>query len=118
MISAFFGLTSTVFAIPTGLFFSFDGKGETTLVRINSSSLDLEKICLVDDVADDISRGKCSIDAAKDRIDKLLQPTSVHPILTLLAFFICSGGIAVFFDCFWTEIVGSFIAGLLVGIMV
>jgi uncharacterized membrane protein YjjP (DUF1212 family) len=103
-----------------GLFLGFgdkDREGDTQLVRVNASALDLNKICLLDDVADDISRGKCSLDAATLRVDELLQPTYISPILTLLAYFLISGSFSVFFDGYWTEVIASFIAGLFAAIL-
>ena len=123
LISTFFGLEGSFFSTPTGLFASFGDKPNNRadhnvqFVRINSTTFDLYKLCLLDDIADDVSRGLITIDEANVRIDAVLQSRNSNPLMDMISGLLCCGCFAIFFGANLPEIVAAFIAGFVVGLI-
>jgi len=123
LIASFYGLMCTAFSVPTGLFFCFGNYDEpdttTYIIKITSSSFNLSKLCMLDDIAERIARGQCTITYARNKIKEIInmRPIYNHFMLTILSCFIQSGMFSIFFSANMAEILASFIAGLAVGIL-
>jgi uncharacterized membrane protein YjjP (DUF1212 family)/uncharacterized membrane protein YjjB (DUF3815 family) len=123
LIASYYDLHCTAYSTPTGLWFCFgncvdDPNHSSYFVKINSSSLNLSKLCQLDDVADKISRGACSIKEARTMITNILEQQSEysHFMFKIVSCFIQAGMWSIIFGANWGEMVASFIAGLFIGI--
>jgi len=123
LIASFYGIMCTTFSVPTGLFFCFGNYDEkdagTYIIKITSSSLNLSKLCQLDDVAERIARGQCTIAYARRKIKEIIEsrPLYNNVMLTIFSCFLQSGMFSVFFSANMGEVLASFVAGLVVGIL-
>jgi uncharacterized membrane protein YjjP (DUF1212 family) len=124
LISSYYSLNCTSYCTPTGLWITFgnyvdDPDASTHFVKIRSSAFNLSKLCLLDDIAERISKGNCTIKDARKMIKKVIemQPIYSHFMFIIFSCFIQAGMFSIFFAANWGEILASFIAGLFVGIL-
>jgi len=122
LIASYYGLICTAYSTPTGLWIYFgssidDPDRSSHFVKITSASLNLSKLCQLDDVAERISRGGCSIKEARYLITDILEKQSEysHFIFRIITCFIQAGMWSVIFGANWGEMVASFVAGLCIG---
>jgi len=123
IIAAFFGLAGLFYATPTGVFMSFGedpqqiADNKVRFVRIASNVFDMYKLCLLDDIADDVSHGNISIAEAKKKIDEVLKSVPKNPVLRIICYMIRSACFAVLLSGNVPEIIAGLFAGFFYGII-
>lgn len=120
MITERLGLQGHFFALPTSIFAAF-GRPEshrTSLIRAESGEVNLERLSLLDELADEIIRGTCSVDEGSRRIDEIAEkPNRFGHWATLLGTALSTGIAARVFGGGWREVVASTAIGGLIGIL-
>lgn len=125
-IATYYGVEAYYHISKTELFIRFGGRvndpsNTVHFVSIKTSSINLSKLCLLDDIASDIAKGACSCEDAKKRIHSVIFMKPEKPWLQILkiliAFTIRSASFMVIVNGSWAEIVSSGVAGLFVGIL-
>src|SRR5215212_4643037 len=102
------GLEGQFFTTPTGIFVSFGAPEEhrTSLIRVEPGNVDLEKMALLDNLANQVIDGKISTTEGASRIDDItLCPARYNPLLTAICFGIASATASRFIGGGWREIV-------------
>lgn len=81
--------------------------------------MDLHKLCLIDNLAFALSRGKYTVEGARGRLEEIInEPTSYsNRIVQAVSYLLCSLAFAMFLESTWGELVASTVAGLFVGIL-
>lgn len=114
------GLQGDFFALPTSIFASF-GRPEqhrTSLIRANSGEVNLERLALLDELADEIIRGRCSIEDGSTKIDEIESlPIRFKAPATTLGMALATGIAARIFGGGWREIVVASIIGIVIGLL-
>jgi uncharacterized membrane protein YjjP (DUF1212 family) len=112
------GLEGVFFSIPTGIFASFGAPEEhlTSLVRTDSTEVNLEKLSLLNELADKVIDGETGPEEGSREVEKIVAaPYRYSPLLTLFAFGLGSASAGRFFGGGWREIAASAISGLAIG---
>lgn len=124
LVSSFYGINCTSYSTPTGLWIMFghyvdDPDASIHFIRITSSSLNLSKLCMIDDVADKISRGALTIPEVRKKIRDIitLRPMYTGFIFNVIISMVQAICYSVFFSATWGEAVASLVAGLFVGLI-
>jgi uncharacterized membrane protein YjjP (DUF1212 family) len=115
------GVPAQVFAVPTGvfLFLTIQGDHQTHLIRIESGSVNLERLALLDAVLCDVTEGRLSPQDATARIDAITAaPPRYGRALSIAAFCLTSAAVARLFGGGLNEVITSAVLGLLVGLTV
>jgi uncharacterized membrane protein YjjP (DUF1212 family) len=116
-VSSRLGLASQFFSTPTALFASFGDEVDqrTFQIRVEPGSVDLRKMALLEQVADEVAAGLGPAEGAA-RIDAIVAaPPPCGPALVTLAFALTSGAAARFFGGGVRELAVSCGIGLLIG---
>jgi uncharacterized membrane protein YjjP (DUF1212 family) len=116
-VSSRLGLRSQFFSTPTALFASFGDEVEqrTFQIRVEPGSVDLRKMALLEQVADEVAEGLGPAEGAA-RIEAIVAaPPPWGPALVTLAFALTSGAAARFFGGGLRELAVSFGIGLMIG---
>jgi uncharacterized membrane protein YjjP (DUF1212 family) len=114
------GLKGQFFSTPTGIFASFGLPEEqrTSLIRVEPGSVNLEKMTLLDDLANKVIKGSISSGEGASRIDDIVAaPSRYGPFLTAICFGIASGTASIFIGGGWREIVASALIGIIIGLL-
>jgi uncharacterized membrane protein YjjP (DUF1212 family) len=115
-----FGLRGQFFAIPTGIFASFGAPEEqrTALIRVQPSTVDLQKMALLDELTAQVIRSQVTAAEGIRRVDEIIAARpSYSPLLTVLAYGIASGTGSRFFAGGWREVVAATGIGILLGLL-
>ena len=91
------GVEGRFFSTPTSIFVSFgpESEGRTTLLRVEPSGVDLERMRLVDDVIADLRAGRLDLAAAVARLERIgTAPARYGPLLTVAAFALAAATMA------------------------
>jgi len=115
-----FGTSGNFFATPTGIFASFGLPEEhrTSLIRIESTDVNLEKQAQLDELVTRVIRGQVSLAEGTHAIDRIVAaPSRYGPVLSTICFALASGAAARFLGGGWREILVTTSIGLLVGIL-
>ena len=114
------GLQGSFFALPTSLFASF-GRPEshrTSLIRANSGEVNLERLVLLDELADEIITGLCNVENGNQRIDRIEhQQLRFGSLATIIGMGMATGIAARIFGGGWREILVAGIIGLFIGVL-
>lgn len=112
------GMEGQFFATPTGIFASF-GPPEaqrTSLIRVQPSESDLEKLADLDELINQVIRGQVTVTEGLQRIDAIAAtPDRYGPVLTTVCFTISSCMFARFLGGGWREMLVTAIVGLTLG---
>jgi len=114
------GLKGQFFSTPTSLFAAFgdDEHQRTFLVRVEPGEVNLEKLCLLDEILERVASGELPIRHAIDLVQDIVeQPRRYGHALTTLCFGIAPAGASVFFGGGWREAMCAGISGLLIGLL-
>lgn len=114
------GLEGQFFALPTGIFASFGTPQEhrTSLIRTDMSEVDLERMSLLDELAENVSSGQIGPEEGTDVIEKIVAAPPRYPAwLTVLCFSISSATATRFFGGGWRELVAAGAIGTVIGIL-
>ncbi len=117
-ISTRLGVDAQFFATPTGLFAWFDEGGvrQTVLVRVESVDVDLEKMVLLDELADSVVDGRVKAADAIGQIDRIVAaPPRYGRALTALCYGLASATSARFIGGGWREIAAATLIGIVLG---
>lgn len=125
-VAASIGLVCNVNSNPTSLVFSFreEGGPESMLnelvrvVRLEPGSVDLRRLCLVDDVVERVLDGGLNIDAGYTRLLEIEAMPAIPPPLVVLAFGLIGAALAVLLARAWADVVAAGAIGLAVGVVV
>jgi uncharacterized membrane protein YjjP (DUF1212 family) len=113
------GLDGHFFATPTALFVSFHGQDRpiTSLGRLEAGDVDLEKMTLLDDLADRVIAGEISPAEGAEQVDHIVAaPARYGPALTAVCFGVASATTARFAGGGWREVVVASSIGVAVGL--
>jgi len=114
------GVKGHFFAIPTGIFASFGSPEEqrTSLIRVEPSTANLEKMALLDDLTTRVLRDEMSPADGTRQIQAIIDaPPCFGTLLTVVAYGIASGTGSRFFGGGWREAIIATVIGLCVGLM-
>jgi uncharacterized membrane protein YjjP (DUF1212 family) len=114
------GLNGHFFVIPTGIFASFGTPEEqrTALIRVEPSSVNLEKMSLLDDLTDRVIRTELSPAEGILRVHEIVAAASCYgSVVTVLAYGLASGTGSRLFGGGWREAIASTVIGLLLGLL-
>lgn len=112
------GLDGHFFSTPTGIFASFGLPEEhrTSLIRVEPSEVNLEKLTLLDDLVGRVAHGEINAATAAKRVDEIVAaPPRYGPWLSAFSFGVVSGAAARFFGGGWRECVAAMFIGLVLG---
>ncbi len=115
-----FGIAGSFFVTPTGIFASFGLPEEhrTSLIRIESTEVNLEKQAQLDELVTRVIRGQVNPDEGTQAIDRIVAaPSRYGAMLNTMCFALTSGAAARFLGGGWREIFAGAIIGLLVGVL-
>lgn len=115
------GLTGRFFSMPTGIFASFGAPEEhnTSLIRVTTADVDLEKLCELDKLGDQVIDGKVDVAEGTRRIGEIIDsPARWRAHHMLAAFSFSSATAARFFNGGWREVLVAAIIGLAIGTVV
>ncbi|RIK57799.1 hypothetical protein DCC62_29735 [candidate division KSB1 bacterium] len=113
-----FGISGNFFATPTGIFASFGLPEEhrTSLIRIESTEVNLAKQALLNDLVRQVIQGQVSIAEGTQEIDQIVAaPARFSPVVSTICFALASGSAARFLGGGWREILATTIIGFLIG---
>ncbi|HEX4955679.1 MAG TPA: threonine/serine exporter family protein [Thermoanaerobaculia bacterium] len=114
------GVPGQFFATPTAIFAAL-GEGEaneTILIRAEPGSTDLERLCLVEDVMQDVEARRMTPREARERVDAVMAGPDRYPsALVPLAFALASAAAARFFGGGVPEVVTAGAVGLVIGLL-
>ncbi len=115
------GLTGRFFSMPTGIFASFGAPEErnTSLIRVTTADVDLEKLCELDKLGDQVIDGEIDVAEGTRRIEEIIDsPARWRTGHMLAAFAFSSATAARFFNGGWREVLVAAIIGLAIGTVV
>ncbi len=113
------GLTGRFFSIPTGIFASFGPPEEhnTSLIRVTTADVDLERLCRLDELGDLVIDGRVDIQEGTRRVDAIVDgPSRWRSRHMLAASAFSSATAARFFNGGWREVAVAGVIGLVVGV--
>jgi uncharacterized membrane protein YjjP (DUF1212 family) len=112
------GLEGRFFCTPTSLFASF-GPPEalrTCLIRVEPGDMDLERLTLLDVLADDVIQGRLSPAEGAHRVEKILaRPARYGPALQLVCWALAGGAAARLFGGGLKEMAVAAVSSLAIG---
>ncbi|MBI3654002.1 MAG: threonine/serine exporter family protein [Acidobacteria bacterium] len=112
------GLDGQFFVTPTGIFASFGSPEEhrTSLIRVESTEVDLGKLALLDKLVNQVIKGELSVAEGAVEIETVLtSPPRYGAWLTTICFALASGSSARFLGGGWREVLVTTVSGLIVG---
>ena len=120
LIAQRFGMPGNFFVTPTGIFAAFGLPEEhrTSLIRIESTEVNLEKQARLDELVTQVVRGQVSLAEGTQAIDRIVAaPARYGPVLSTICFALASGAAARFLGGGWREILVTTGIGLFVGVL-
>jgi uncharacterized membrane protein YjjP (DUF1212 family) len=115
-----FGIQGSFFVTPTGIFAAFGLPEEhrTSLIRIETSDNNLEKLARLDELTSRVIRGQVNVTEGTQAIDRIVAaPARYGPALSTICFALASGAAARFLGGGWREVLVTTLIGLLVGVL-
>lgn len=114
------GVVGHFFTTPTSIFASFGPPEEqrTSLLRVEPSGVNLERMSLLDDLLREVEQGGCEPAAAIERLRAIAAAPGRHgPLLTIACFGIASAAVARFLGGGWPEIAAGAAIGVQTGLL-
>ncbi|WP_375743499.1 threonine/serine exporter ThrE family protein [Corallococcus interemptor] len=112
------GLEARFFSTPTSIFASF-GPAEdlsTSLIRVEPGDFDLERLILLDMLADDVIQGRLTPTEGATRVETILsRPPRYGPALQLLCWMLAGASAALLFGGGWKEMGVAGVSSLAIG---
>ena len=118
LVSQQLGLEARFFSTPTALFASFGPAAalRTCMIRLEPGDLDLERLALLDIVAEKVLREQLPLSEAAQQVQGILEGTPRYgPRIILLCFIVAAGAGARLFGGSWRESVVAAAASLFIG---
>jgi uncharacterized membrane protein YjjP (DUF1212 family) len=111
------GLKGNFFTTPSAIMYSYDIPGENgiaRLQRVHNNSMDLHRLSQLDKLFNDFLDTDLAVSAANVQLDEILsEKQRYHPLITLLAFSLTSGGASTFFGGNLGDVALSTLCGFL-----
>jgi len=120
LVSQRFGIQGSFFVTPTGIFASFGPPEEqrTTLIRTESSEVNLEKMALLDELVNQVTDERISIVEGTERIEEIVNSKPRYGrLLSATSFAVSSGCAARIMEGGWREVGVAALIGLFVGML-
>ncbi len=125
LVSARLGLTCDVLATPTSIVMSFsnpereDDLAETTqVVRLPPGSVDLKRLCQIDEIADQVIDGRLELAAGRWRLRQFRQSQRASRRMWLVASFaVSAASIAAILETGWKGILTAGFVGAVIGVV-
>lgn len=114
------GLEARFFSTPTSIFASFGPPEDlrTSLIRVEPGDMDLERLILLDLLADDVIQGRLSPTEGAHRVEDILaRPPRYGPALQLLCWMLAGASAALLFGGGWKELAVSGVSSLAIGVL-
>ncbi|WP_317987987.1 threonine/serine exporter family protein [Hyalangium gracile] len=119
-VSERFGVEARFFSTPTSIFASF-GRPEalqTSLIRVEPGEMDLERLTLLDALAQEVIHGRLAPDQGAQRVEFILQsPVRYGRLITLLCWTVAAGAAARLFGGGAREIGVAALSSLAIGVL-
>ena len=112
------GLDGQFFVTPTGIFASFGSPEEhrTSLIRVESTEVDLGKLALLDKLVNQVIKGEIRVEEGSAKIATVLDsPPRYGAVLSTICFALASGSSARFLGGGWREVLVTTMSGLMLG---
>jgi len=119
-IASSIGLNGNFFSTPTYLAISIDDEDKqiTRHIRVNPGMVDLEKLCAVDKVADQVSNSKMGTEEAIRALERIKVSTSrYNKTITTIAFGLTSLALAIIFGGSFLDASFAFAVGSVLGLL-
>ncbi len=113
-------LEGQFFSTPTSLSASFGppGRQRHAFARVEPGDLHLDKLVRLDEVVDDLARGRVDVASARELVEGIeASPDPYGPAASTAAFALVSAAAARFFGGGWAEIGAAGVVGLEVGLL-
>nr|WP_233585833.1 threonine/serine exporter family protein [Corallococcus sp. CA054B] len=114
------GLEARFFSTPTSIFASFGPPEDlrTSLIRVEPGDMDLERLILLDMLADDVIHGRLTPAEGARRVEDILaQPARYGPALQLLCWMLAGAAAALLFGGGWKEMGVAGVSSLAIGVL-
>jgi uncharacterized membrane protein YjjP (DUF1212 family) len=125
LVSARLGLSCNVLSTPTSIVMSFsdltaeeDLAEITQVVRMDPGSVDLTRLCQIDEIADQVIDGRLDLAAGRRRLHEFrLSLRSAHRGWVIAAHAISAASIAAILHAGWTGVATAGLIGALIGVV-
>ena len=118
-VSTQLGLTAAFFSTPTSILAAFGEEGasqRTCMIRVEPSSLNLERLIRIDEVATAVGSAEMTAEQGADELDRIATATPRYgPLTTIACCAVASAGSAAFLGGSWSDVAASGFVGLIVG---
>ncbi|QAT83164.1 hypothetical protein EJ065_1564 [Corallococcus coralloides] len=114
------GLEARFFSTPTSIFASFGPPEDlrTSLIRVEPGDFDLERLILLDMLADDVIQGRLTPTDGAARVEAILaRPPRYGPVLQLLCWMLAGASAALLFGGGWKEMGVAGVSSLAIGVL-
>jgi uncharacterized membrane protein YjjP (DUF1212 family) len=117
-IAGYYGITCHLDATMNGFIITFissvDQSADTRYIKVKSPGNNMTKLCMLDDIADDIRLKRLAIHDARAKVKDImaLPPVYAHMIFTYFAYTISAIFTVVLQFCPWPEVIASIPIGL------
>lgn len=124
LVSARLGLSCNVLATPTSIVMSFSDPSReddlaemTQVVRLPPGSVDLKRLCQVDEIADEVIDGRLDLAAGRRRLRAFRLPlrSPAYRAWLVASYAISAGSIAAILHTGWDGVATSALIGALIG---
>ncbi len=120
-----YGVNCYLDATHTGFLITFaksydEDYTDTRYVKIANTSVNLNKLCLLDDVAHDIISNRIAIRDAKQRIKDIISspPLYANTLFPIFSYALSSTCYSIYVFSLWHQIIAMFITGVIVGTVI
>jgi uncharacterized membrane protein YjjP (DUF1212 family) len=126
LVSARLGISCNVLATPTSIVMSFsdptheDDLAEITqVIRLPPGSVDLKRLCQVDEIADHVIDGRLDLAAGRRRLREFQLPlhSSTYRAWLVASYALSAGSIAAILHTSWAGVATAFVIGALIGVV-
>ncbi len=125
LVSARLGLACNVLSTPTSIVMSFADLTDegalaeiTQVARLPPGSVDLKRLCQIDEIADQVIDGRLDLEAGRRRLYAFrLSERAVHPAWEVVSYAVSAGSIAAILHAGWAGIATAALIGALIGIV-
>ncbi len=124
LIASYFGVDLYASSTPTYLALSIgnpiDHRSQSVMIRINSTSLNMHKLILLDEMADNIAKGKLNIKEARKCIESVIETPNIYTSYfhTIFANAFAALCFSIFLDANWLEAISAFTSGACAGTLI
>ena len=125
LVSARLGLSCNVLSTPTSIVMSFSDLGDeedlaeiTQVVRLDPGSVDLKRLCQIDEIADQVIDGSLDLAAGRRRLHEFrLSLRAPHRAWLIASYAISAASIAAILHSGWAGVATAALIGALIGVV-